>query len=252
MSVCLFFLSDYCCLHSAKKLFLLAPVAIVVGQSVERTGRYVPQNYLGWLLIPLGFGLLSLLRSTSSVAMGEGMQVIASIGLGILYVGPQMALLAPLKVEDNAQALALMSYLRTFGQTFGITIGTTILQNGLLKSLPSSFLAQIPSGAQISYAIIPTINSLPQPLQAEVKAAFGTSVSHIWYFVAGLGVLGLVLTLPMQALELHLHTDESWGFEEREKKSDVESGSHSRATTPANTEGEPSEKTGVPAGEREA
>lgn len=45
---------------------------------------------------------------------------------------------------------------------------------------------------------------------------------HIWYFVIGLGGAGLLLTLPMQALELHLVVDESWGFEAKEGKGDVE------------------------------
>lgn len=125
---------------------------------------------------------------------------------------------------DHLISLAKLEEIRTFG----ITIGTTILQNGLLRELPKDFLAQFPSGAEISYAIIPKINTLPEPLQSQVKAAFGVSISHIWYFVIGLGGLGLLLTLPMQALELHLVTDENWGFEERveaEGTGDVEKGS---------------------------
>lgn len=64
----------------------------------------------------IGYGTLSILTSTSTIAMAEGLQVVGSIGLGLLYVAPNFAVLAPLAVEDNAHALALMSYLRTFGQ----------------------------------------------------------------------------------------------------------------------------------------
>ena len=144
---------------------------------------------------------------------GQGLQVVGAVGLGILYSGPMFAILAPLKVEDNAQALALMSYLRTFGQTFGITIGTTILQNGLLSKLPSAFLAQFPSGAEISYAIIPIVHTLPEPLQGQVQAAFASSITNIWYCVAGLGGAGLVASLLMRQIELHTSMDENWGFE---------------------------------------
>jgi hypothetical protein len=95
---------------------LLAPFAIITGQSIERTGHYLIQNYIGWALVMIGYGALSLLTATSSIAMGEGLQIIGAMGSGILYVAAKFSTLAPLGVEDNAHALALMAYLRTFGQ----------------------------------------------------------------------------------------------------------------------------------------
>lgn len=213
---------------------MIAPVAILIGQSVERTGHYLIQNYIGWALVMIGYGTLSLLTANSSIAMGSGLQIIGAMGLGVLYVGPNFALLAPLAVEDNAHALALMSYLRTFGQcvvlllntpfslltdynsirTFGVTLGTTILQNGLKSRLPSTFLSQFPSGAEISYAIIPLIKSLPDPvLRAQVKAAFAGSISVIWLWVVGLAAAGLIATLPMRQWSLATTLDGNWGLE---------------------------------------
>lgn len=100
-------------------------------------------------------------------------------------------------------------------RTFGITIGTTILQNGLLKKLPADFLTQFPSGAEISYAIIPVIRTLPEPLQTQVRVAFASSITNIWYCVAGLGGVGLLASLLMKQIELHTVMDENWGFESR-------------------------------------
>lgn len=59
---------------------------------------------------------MSTLRSTSSLAASEGLQVVGAIGMGMLFVAPQFAILAPQQVKDNAHAVALKSYLRTFGQ----------------------------------------------------------------------------------------------------------------------------------------
>lgn len=216
---------------------LVAPTAVITGQSVERTGIYLYQNYLGWVLVVIGYATMSFLKANSSTAMGQGLQVVGAIGLGVLYSGPMFGILAPLKVEDNATALALMSYLRTFGQcvissplrgsnrrtdcdlthrTFGITVGTTILQNGLLSKLPSDFLAQFPSGAEVSYAIIPIVHTLPEPLQTQVRVAFASSTQNIWYAAAGFGAAGLVATLFMKQITLSLAVDENWGFERRE------------------------------------
>ena len=59
-----------------------APSAIASGRWIERSGTYLLQNYVGWAFILIGFGTLSLLTSTSSIAMGEGLQIAGAIGLG--------------------------------------------------------------------------------------------------------------------------------------------------------------------------
>ncbi|KAF8313800.1 MFS general substrate transporter [Clavulina sp. PMI_390] len=203
-----------------------APVAVVTGISVETTGKYLPQTYLGWPLCMAGFGLLSLLDENSSTARIEGMQVILAVGLGILYVLPQFSVMAPLHVTDNASALALMSWCKMFGQTFGITIGVTILQNSLTKSLPSDLKSTFPPGAEISYALIPLIPTLPEALRDEVCKAFADAIRQIWYVGIALSGLGLVFTLPAKALPLSLVTDENWGFEREQngKNSHEEAG----------------------------
>ncbi|KAF8313799.1 iron permease [Clavulina sp. PMI_390] len=223
---------------------LIAPVAVVIGRSIEITGQYLPQTYLGWPMCMLGFGLMALLNENSSTAQGEGMQVILAVGLGILYVVPQFAVMAPLPVTDNASALALMSWCRMFGQTFGITIGVTILQNALTHSLPADLRSTFPAGAEISYALIPLIPTLPEPLRSEVRKAFADAIRQIWYVGIGLSGLGLLLTLPAKAVTLSLITDENWGFEQGTGTSgDVEAGPaqvDGEAAAPSSEKDEPS------------
>lgn len=152
---------------------------------------------------------------------------------GIMYNAPNFLVLAALPVKDNAQALALMAYFQTFGQfvlaltfsslpyltmslydrTFGITIGIAILQNSLQQNLPNAILTQFPNGAEISYAIIPKIPSLPEPLKSQVKSAFATSIAQIWYACIGVAGVGLICLLPAQAIPLHQNVDEAWGLD---------------------------------------
>ncbi|KAF8314215.1 MFS general substrate transporter [Clavulina sp. PMI_390] len=95
---------------------VIAPIAIITGQTIERTGHYRTQHYIGAALMMVGYGTMSILTAKSTIAMAEGLQIVGAIGFGMLYVGPNFAILAPLAVEDNAHALALMAYIRTFGQ----------------------------------------------------------------------------------------------------------------------------------------
>ncbi|KAF8284664.1 hypothetical protein DL93DRAFT_2069493, partial [Clavulina sp. PMI_390] len=197
--------------------------------TIERTGHYRTQHYIGAALMMVGYGTMSILTASSTIAMGEGLQIIGGIGFGMLYVGPNFAILAPLAVEDNAHALALMAYIRTFGQTFGVTIGTTVLQNGLKSRLPAAFLEQFPSSTSVSYAIIPLINSLTEPMRSLVQQAFANSIRNIWLWVVGIAGIVLLSVLPMQQLTLATALDENWGLEKRGIAEDVESG----ATAPA-------------------
>lgn len=64
----------------------------------------------------VGYGALSLVNATSSLAMVEGLQVIGAAGLGVLQVASLFGVLAPLPVSDNALALALLTYVRSIGQ----------------------------------------------------------------------------------------------------------------------------------------
>lgn len=59
---------------------------------------------------------MTLLKANSSTAMTQGIQIVGTMGRGIFYHAPQYGILAPLRAEDNAQALALMAYFRIFGQ----------------------------------------------------------------------------------------------------------------------------------------
>lgn len=112
-------------------------------------------------------------------------------------------------------------------RTFGITIGVTVLQNTLKRHLPSELLQKFPKGAEISYAIIPQIPSLPEPLRSEVRTAFATSIRNIWYVAIGLSGLGLLFAMPAKALVLSVVTDEEWGFDHqsgKERHRDLEVG----------------------------
>ncbi|KAG8927325.1 hypothetical protein FRC01_007660 [Tulasnella sp. 417] len=208
--------------------FTIAPGAIFAGASAAIFPVYRPQNAIGWVLTAVGIGLLSLLDASSSKAEWVGYQVIEGIGLGFLFTAPQFPVLAPLPVTETAHALAFFTFVRCFAQTWGVTIGATILQNELKKKLPRAFLEGLGSsaekGVEITYAAIPAIRSLEEPVKTEVKRAFSASLRVIWLVMAGISAAGILLVLGMKDLKMHEVTDEDWGLKEKKKPNeDVES-----------------------------
>ncbi|KZO94653.1 MFS general substrate transporter [Calocera viscosa TUFC12733] len=195
--------------------FTIAPCAILTGVAVTVTGHYVAPNIGAWMISIVGFGLMSTLTKSSSTAEWVLYQMLTSVGMGILWIGVEFPILAPLPSSKNAHALAFLNFLRTAANTFGVTIGAAVLQNELHRTLPAAFSERLPEGIDIAYAAIPQIPSLPQPLQDEVRDAFAASLSTLWKVTAGLCGLGLLTSLGMKQLSLNAHVDEDWGREEK-------------------------------------
>jgi hypothetical protein len=85
---------------------------------------------------------------------------------------------------------------------WGVTIGGAVLQNELSKRLPPALLAKISGPTDLAYALIPTIKTFEEPLRTEVRVAFADSLRVVWEVIAGIGALGLVVSLLMKALPL--------------------------------------------------
>ncbi|EED77989.1 hypothetical iron permease [Postia placenta Mad-698-R] len=200
--------------------FVISPVAIFTGASVQIFHRYRPQNYVGWMLTMVGFGLLSTLEVDSSKGKYIGYQVITGIGLGIIWIGTQFPILAPLPFSNNAHALAFFTFTRCFAQVWGTVIGGAILQNALRERLPATFVSTLPSGTQLAYSIIPEIRYLPLSLKAEVQAAFAQSTAIIWRVMIGVSGLGLLSCLLMREIAMRTSMDEQWGLQEHKGRDD--------------------------------
>ncbi|KAI0353760.1 iron permease [Trametes cingulata] len=189
--------------------------AILAGLSVQIVHRYRPQNYLGWALMIVGFGMLTILDEHSPRATYIGCQIPLGAGLGIVWISTQFPILAPLPFSNSAHALAFFTFMRSFAQSWGIVVGGTILQNRLLHDLPPSFTSRFPQGVQIAYAVIPTINSLPEPLRGQVRGAFARAIQLIWRVMIGVSGVGLLSCFLMEEVELRMDSlDEQWGLKE--------------------------------------
>ncbi|KZP08866.1 iron permease [Athelia psychrophila] len=211
----------------------LAPSGIVVGATVAASKRYRPQMWMAWCLLLVGTGLLSILEVDTSRGTSIGIQVISGVGLGLLITTTLFPVLAPLPVSANANAVAFLIFMRSFGQVWGVTIGATILQNQLVKRLPIEFTSTFPQGAEIAYASIDILDKLPQPLQGEVRVAFADALRVIWQVMIGVAGAGLGVSLMMKHVELHNITDQDWDLDEQNAGVDEEKAIPVLETLPA-------------------
>jgi hypothetical protein len=90
--------------------------AILAGISVQALKKYRPQNYVGWAIQLIGFGILSTLDVHSGWGGTIGFQVVLGAGLGVIWISTQFPILAPLPQSNNAHALAFFTWMRCFAQ----------------------------------------------------------------------------------------------------------------------------------------
>ncbi|KAF9064952.1 major facilitator superfamily domain-containing protein [Rhodocollybia butyracea] len=201
--------------------FTIPLFAIATGVSTELLGLYRPQNYIGWILTTIGFGVLSLLNENSSTAAYIGFQILLGSGLGIIWISTQFPILAPLPYSNNAHALAFFIFVRSFAQTWGSVIGGAILQKKLTQKIAGSFLATLPRHTQFTYSLVPLIPDLPGPLQDQVRLGFSQSLQIVWWVMCGISGIGLLSCLLMDEVPLGTDMDETWGLRDVEKDDSV-------------------------------
>ncbi|EAU87383.2 MFS multidrug transporter [Coprinopsis cinerea okayama7 len=193
----------------------VGPFIVFGGVSVTVWKVYRPQLWVGWILLTVGMGVLSIVDASSPLSHSIGICVITASGAGIIFV------------TLNAQALACFAFI------WGIAFGGAILTNELKKQLPPQFVKLADGGVEKVYALIPEIQKLPEPLKGRVQHAFGESLRPIWYVLTGIAGLGLLCSLLMKDIPLHNYVDEEWALDRKLPSSDVASANASTAALTA-------------------
>ena len=74
-----------------------------------------------------GQAVLSILKADSPRSLGIGLEVIYSVGAGIVYSGVVFPVLAPLNIQQQPQAMAFLGFVRSLGQVSGFLLPCFLL-----------------------------------------------------------------------------------------------------------------------------
>ena len=142
--------------------------------------------------------------------------------------------MAPLPLEQNASAVALVTFVRAFAQVrpsppslpsrthapqaWGVAISGTILQNALARRLPAAVLASTNGGTALAYAVIPEIPTLAPALRAQTQQAFCDALREVWIVMLALCGAGVLTVAVIRDFPLRKTTDRSWGLKEKQAR----------------------------------
>jgi hypothetical protein len=202
-----------------------AITGILAGIVIHRTGRYLEMIYIGVALMTIGNGLYILLSPSTTLAEIIIFQLIAGIGVGLLFQAPMIALQALVSQDDTATATATFSFVRSLATSLGVVFGGVIFQNSMDMHVPSlsSPPTNLPSnitelltkgGAAANVMLSNTIVDAVQ--RGAVRGAYSWSLRNMWIFYTGISALALLSSAFIKRHHLRSdHVETKTGIKKR-------------------------------------
>jgi hypothetical protein len=208
-------------------ILFLIPFAITAGGLLSKFGRYRPLQHVGFAMMVIGFGLLSLLKANSTIAQWVGYQLVSAAGTGLVLPVLLPAIQAPLTDADTALSTSTWSFIRSFGLIWGATIPTAAFNNRfntLLYQITDSVIAaELAGGSAYEHATKAFMDTITDPVtRAQVVGVFVDSLKMAWYVSIGFAGLGFLLVILEKEVPLRKELETKFGIEEKDNSMKTE------------------------------
>lgn len=194
--------------------FTVAPLSIITGFLITKTGRYRWSIWSGWAVATLGTGLLIIWDVNSSIPEWLFTELVSGIGLGILFPSLLYQIQAAAKPKDVSFAAALFSFFRAFGQAVGVAIGGAIFQNEMRRNLQHTtrFADQASALAKDAAALVQIIHDASAEDQAVLRKAYTDSLRTIYIVMCALAGVCFLLSLTIQKYDINIGLETEQGL----------------------------------------
>ena len=170
------------------------------GAIVGRTGRYKIFPVAGTAVMAIGFVLLSLMDSSTSIVVQSLYLLVLGAGIGLSMQVLILIVQNTVDFADLGVATSGVTFFRTIGSSFGAAIFGSMFTNFLTDRLPAALAA---SGAPPEATNSPqALHQLPHQVAAPIIDAYADSLSHVFLFAAPVAVVGFVLSLFLKQVPL--------------------------------------------------
>ncbi|KAH8107067.1 major facilitator superfamily domain-containing protein [Cristinia sonorae] len=198
-----------------------ALVSALSGQVISRTKQWRPALWFSWVVIVLGFGLMTQLSDHSNEAEKVLYLLVAALGIGALFQTPLIGLQASMPLKDMATSTGTFGFIRTLGGTIGISIGQAILSSFLRKSVVKIPNLDIDTSAAALNQMVRQVKDIPDPATREALThAYTSAIAKIWVINTPILGAGLVMVLFVRGYSLSRTTVQAG----KPSEDDVEAG----------------------------
>jgi hypothetical protein len=187
---------------------------------VEASRKYRWEIWLGWVVLAVGVGPMALWDAHTSTAESAGYQVLAGIGIGVLFTVPTIAMQASApSVDDQGLAIGVLVSFRLFGGLVGLACAATAFSStfggaiGQVGKLPESVAFLENPDSAVGY--VPYLRELvvEDGLMGEIVGAYAKSLKSIWYILAAFAAVGGIASVFLKELSLESEETGRQNFE---------------------------------------
>ena len=171
----------------------VAPMAMVVGYVVSKTGHYWSFLILGWCLTMASFLALGFVTLETSRATLIGISVVAGISFGALVPGMSVGIQSTVDKADAGHAICMTLLMRPAGQALGIALGLTVFSTIFINRVMSYGFSAVESFRMMrKLAAHPVITTFTNETVVEATM---NGLRGVWIMGTAVAGLGLVLTI---------------------------------------------------------
>lgn len=201
---------------------IAVPGAAVGAIALAKWGKYKLLHIIGYGFLGAGLGSFSVLTKHSSPAEWICLQILPSIGAGMVLDTLLPAFQAGVEEVDSAAAAASWSFVRSFGNIWGVAI-----PGAILNIYSSQYAAEIitdptarsllQNGNAYSSATRDFVRSFSEPTQGQIIEVFTKALCKVFLIGLAFPVLSCILSFMEREVKLRKVLKTEFGLEDRTK-----------------------------------
>ncbi|KAG6354169.1 hypothetical protein INS49_004773 [Diaporthe citri] len=197
-------------------LLVSVPSAIAAALVLSKYGKFKLLHVVGFALMAVGLGLLSIMGAESAKALWVTFQIIAAIGSGMVLNTQLPAFQARVPEADQASATATWAYIRSFGNIWGVSIPAAAF-NGRFEALAAGIAddavrTDLAQGKAFQHATKTFVSGLQQPTLRQAVHVFSESLRLVWWLAAAFAALATLLALVEREIPLRTELETEFGL----------------------------------------
>ncbi|KAK8029815.1 MFS general substrate transporter [Apiospora rasikravindrae] len=201
---------------------IAVPGAAVGAVALAKWGRYKALHIIGFALLAAGIGSFAILDRDSSTAEWVCLQILPSIGAGMVLDTLLPAFQAGVEEVDSAAAAASWSFVRSFGNIWGVAIPGAVLNiysSRYAAELITDTRARmsLQNGDAYSSGTRDFVTSFSEPMQSQIIAVFTRALSKVFLIGITFPAIAFLLSFVEREVRLRKTLETEFGLEENQK-----------------------------------
>jgi EmrB/QacA subfamily drug resistance transporter len=186
----------------------LTLASTISGLLISRYGRWKGFLVGGSVALVAGLGLLATIDHETNLVLMSGYMLLVGVGLGLTMQNLVLAVQNGVGLADLGAASSTVTFFRSLGGTAGVSVLGAVFATRVPVKIGEGLAALgVPAGASAATGGTLDLKSLPGPIQAVVRAAYGDAMGTLFLIAAGFAVLTLITVVLIEEVPLRTSID---------------------------------------------